>query len=66
MELTKLQDKCNDQRGSVNSILKPLKTSKSLTCTDKMKKEVESYRWRAEVVGRRVEGIEVGKRMIVV
>jgi hypothetical protein len=34
-----------------------------------MKKEVGRYRWRAEGVGRRAEGIEVGEReerMIVV
>jgi hypothetical protein len=33
--ITKIQGKYNDQRVSVNSILKPLK---SLTCTGKMKK----------------------------
>jgi len=30
------------------------------------KKAVGRYRWRAEGVGRRVEGIAVGERMIVV
>ena len=62
MEFTKIQNKCNDQRGSVN-ILKPLK---GLTCTGKLKKKVRSYRWRADGVGRRVEGTEVGERMTVV
>jgi hypothetical protein len=39
--ITKLHGKYNDQRGSKNSILKPLKALKSLTCTGKMKKEVQ-------------------------